>query len=68
MREIIYIQAGRLANYTGTHFWNTQESYIPYGEDDPENADVDSKISFSESVDEQVCNGLLSCMVERKED
>ncbi|KAF9462802.1 Misato segment II tubulin-like domain-containing protein [Collybia nuda] len=28
MREIIYVQAGTLANYTGTHFWNTQESYL----------------------------------------
>jgi hypothetical protein len=32
MREILYIQAGTLANYTGTHFWNTQESYFTYDE------------------------------------
>lgn len=57
MREVIYIQAGRLANYAGTHFWNTQESYVPYVEDDQESADVDSMISFSESVDAKVCSG-----------
>jgi hypothetical protein len=27
MREILYIQAGPLANHIGTHFWNTQEAY-----------------------------------------
>ena len=36
MREILYFQAGSLANHVGTHFWNTQESYFTYeDEDDP---------------------------------
>ncbi|KAF8891004.1 Misato segment II tubulin-like domain-containing protein [Infundibulicybe gibba] len=36
MKEIIYIQAGTLANYTGTHFWNTEQTYFTYGNDAPE--------------------------------
>jgi len=36
MREILYVQAGNLANYVGTHFWNTQESYFTYAEDEEE--------------------------------
>ena len=51
MKEIIYIQAGRLSNYTGTHFWNTQQCYLP--SNDGEDV-VDSKVSFCESRDEQV--------------
>jgi hypothetical protein len=46
MKEIIYIQAGRFANYIGTHFWNTQESYLTHG---PE--DVAHNISFTEHSD-----------------
>ncbi|KAI0717734.1 tubulin nucleotide-binding domain-like protein [Cerioporus squamosus] len=34
MKEILYIQAGSFANFIGTHFWNTQESYFTYGEDE----------------------------------
>lgn len=51
MKEILYVQAGRLSNYTGTHFWNTQECYLSsdYGE-----AQVDPSISFCESIDSQV--------------
>lgn len=49
MKEIIYIQAGNLSNYTGTHFWNAQESYLPHTETDETIADAE--ISFSESVD-----------------
>ncbi|KAG2078653.1 tubulin nucleotide-binding domain-like protein [Suillus decipiens] len=46
MREIIYIQAGSFANYVGTHFWNTQESYFTYdGEDEPI---VNHDLSFEE--------------------
>ena len=58
MREILYIQAGPLANYTGTHFWNTQESYFTYGEDGDElQAEplVDNGISFRETVVSKVC-------------
>jgi hypothetical protein len=46
MREIIYIQAGSLANYAGTHFWNTQESYFTYGDDDE--SIVNHDLSFNE--------------------
>ncbi|KAF9245655.1 tubulin domain-containing protein [Melanogaster broomeanus] len=49
MREIIYIQAGTLSNYAGTHYWNTQESYFTYDEDDVSIAD--HSISFKEGRD-----------------
>ncbi|KIJ66438.1 hypothetical protein HYDPIDRAFT_87038 [Hydnomerulius pinastri MD-312] len=49
MREIIYIQAGSLSNYTGTHFWNAQESYFTYDEGEVSIADHD--ISFKEGRD-----------------
>ncbi|KAK8182847.1 tubulin domain-containing protein [Phyllosticta citribraziliensis] len=35
MHEIVTLQFGNQANYLGTHFWNTQESYFTY--DDGEN-------------------------------
>ncbi|EMD35050.1 hypothetical protein CERSUDRAFT_107070 [Gelatoporia subvermispora B] len=48
MKEIIYIQAGSLANHIGTHFWNTQEGYFTYEEgDDPF---VTHDVSFREGV------------------
>ena len=50
MKEILYIQAGLLSNYTGAHFWNTQESYLA-SEDYTE---VDSDVSFCENVDDKV--------------
>ncbi|KAI7862279.1 tubulin domain-containing protein [Spinellus fusiger] len=31
MREIITLQLGQLANFVGTHYWNTQEAYF-YGD------------------------------------
>ncbi|KKA30352.1 hypothetical protein TD95_001040 [Thielaviopsis punctulata] len=34
MKEILTVQLGELANYIGTHFWNTQESYFTYSKDD----------------------------------
>ena len=49
MREIIYIQAGNLSNYIGTHFWNTQESYFTYGEGGEEPL-VEHDISFREGL------------------
>lgn len=52
MREIIHIQAGSLSNYTGTHYWNTQESYFVYDEDDI--TITDYNISFKEGRDEHV--------------
>lgn len=59
MREILYIQAGSLANYTGTHFWNTQESYFTYGDEADESL-TDNDISFRESLAYKVrrCNDL----------
>ncbi|KAJ6584373.1 mtDNA inheritance protein Dml1 [Mycena capillaripes] len=48
MKEIIYIQAGTQANYIGTHFWNTQESYFTY--EDGEDSDIDHGISFREGL------------------
>ncbi|TFK50599.1 tubulin nucleotide-binding domain-like protein [Heliocybe sulcata] len=55
MKEIIYIQAGSLANYTAQHFWNTQEAYFTYGDGDNEGEEqkeplVDHDISFREGV------------------
>ncbi|KAK0472827.1 mtDNA inheritance protein Dml1 [Armillaria luteobubalina] len=47
MREILYIQAGPLANYVGTHFWNTQEAYL-----DDETGDA-IQISHATSFGEQ---------------
>ncbi|KAG6877914.1 hypothetical protein C0993_002400 [Termitomyces sp. T159_Od127] len=45
MREIVYIQAGELSNYTGTHFWNTQQSYFAA---DSADTIYDSDLSFRE--------------------
>ncbi|KAJ6554978.1 Misato segment II tubulin-like domain-containing protein [Mycena vulgaris] len=51
MKEILYIQAGSQANYIGTHFWNTQESYFTYGdEEDPETF---HGISFREGLNQK---------------
>lgn len=54
MKEIIYIQAGSLANYTAQHFWNTQEAYFTYDDDDSgekkEEPLVDHDISFREGL------------------
>lgn len=58
MREIIHIQAGPLSNYTGTHYWNTQENYFVYDEDDVSTTDYN--ISFKEGRDEHV---RLVCFV-----
>uniref|UniRef100_A0A8H7XJ48 Tubulin nucleotide-binding domain-like protein n=1 Tax=Psilocybe cubensis TaxID=181762 RepID=A0A8H7XJ48_PSICU len=58
MKEIIYLQAGKLANYTGTHFWNAQESYLqseePYTAPD---------ISFCESIDSQNISTLCPRLI-----
>ncbi|KAI0684692.1 tubulin domain-containing protein [Cytidiella melzeri] len=49
MKEIIYIQAGRLANHVGTHFWNAQQNYFTYGED-AEDSIVEHDVSFREGL------------------
>lgn len=51
MREIIYIQAGSFANYVGTHFWNTQESYFTYNDNDE--PIVNHDLSFQEGLSPQ---------------
>jgi Misato Segment II tubulin-like domain len=62
MKEILYIQAGSLANYVGTHFWNTQENYFTYGSDaDGEDYSlVSNDVSFREGIAYNVspCNHL----------
>ncbi|KAG2135404.1 Misato segment II tubulin-like domain-containing protein [Suillus bovinus] len=62
MREIIYIQAGPFANYAGTHFWNTQESYFTYDDDDE--PIVNHDLSFEEGRNPQnqptLCPRLLT--------
>lgn len=61
MKEIIYIQAGNLANHIGTHFWNTQESYFTYeeGEDPIVEHDISfregSTLKVSSRVDWMIC-------------
>lgn len=52
MKEILYIQAGSLSNYTGTHFWNTQESYFTY--EDSQDPLTTHDISFREGLTQTV--------------
>lgn len=52
MKEILYVQAGPLANFIGTHFWNTQESYFTYG--DGEEPVVHHDRSFREGLTPKV--------------
>ena len=61
MREIIYLQAGPLANHVGTHFWNTQQAYFDYKckEEEDESPSVDHDISFREGVSTQVRLGRI---------
>ncbi|KAF5378475.1 hypothetical protein D9615_007082 [Tricholomella constricta] len=47
MREIVYVQAGNLSNYTGTHFWNTQEAYLA---EDSADSLYDFDVSFREGL------------------
>ncbi|KAG5648222.1 hypothetical protein DXG03_006179 [Asterophora parasitica] len=47
MKEIVYVQAGNLSNYTGTHFWNTQEAYIA---EESEDSLYDFDVSFREGL------------------
>jgi hypothetical protein len=56
MREILYIQAGQLSNYIGTHFWNTQQCYFTYEDDQSESAEplTEHDRSFREGVDSKV--------------
>ncbi|KAG7443782.1 mtDNA inheritance protein Dml1 [Guyanagaster necrorhizus] len=57
MREILYIQAGMLSNYVGTHFWNTQEAYLSDETDDA--TQISHVTSFGEEYSRQ---GELTCV------
>ncbi|KAL1302654.1 hypothetical protein AAFC00_003021 [Neodothiora populina] len=48
MHEVVTLQFGQQANYVGTHFWNTQESYFTYGSD--EESPVDHDIHFRPGI------------------
>ena len=54
----MYIQAGTLPNFVGTHFWNTQESYFQYDGDADTNEidepEINHDISFREGVSPKV--------------
>lgn len=60
MKEILYVQAGSFANFIGTHFWNTQESYFTYGED--EEPAVYHDKSFREGLTSEVKPQQISVM------
>ncbi|PWW79845.1 tubulin nucleotide-binding domain-like protein [Tuber magnatum] len=49
MHEIITLQLGHQANYLGTHFWNTQESYFTYAED-ASPSPVDHNVHFRPGI------------------
>lgn len=51
MHEIITLQFGQQANYLGTHYWNTQESYFTYGDGASEEpSPVSHDISFRPGI------------------
>ena len=59
MKEILYVQAGTLPNFVGTHFWNTQESYFQYDiggadTDETDEPEIDHDISFREGLSPKV--------------
>ena len=59
MKEILYIQAGALPNFVGTHFWNTQESYFQYdgdleGDDGVDEPEINHDVSFREGLSPKV--------------
>jgi hypothetical protein len=56
MKEIIYIQAGNISNYVGTHFWNAQQSYFTYREG--EEVLVEHDVSFREGISPRVSRSL----------
>lgn len=58
MKELLYIQAGTLPNFVGTHFWNTQESYFQYdgdeGDDGTDEPEINHDVSFREGLSPKV--------------
>jgi hypothetical protein len=64
MKEILYIQAGAQANYVGTHFWNTQESYFSNAVGGVEDGElVEQDVSFVERQrDVSTTRKILMCL------
>jgi len=58
MKEILYIQAGTLPNFVGTHFWNAQESYFQYdadeGDVEADEPEINHDVSFREGLSPKV--------------
>ncbi|KAK1062293.1 mtDNA inheritance, partitioning of the mitochondrial organelle [Friedmanniomyces endolithicus] len=54
MHEIITLQFGQQANYIGTHYWNTQESYFTYTgqEESPVNHDISFRAGIGANGDD----------------
>lgn len=51
MHEIVTLQFGQQANYLGTHYWNTQESYFTYSDNPTEEpSPVNHDISFRPGI------------------
>jgi hypothetical protein len=51
MHEILTLQFGQQANYLGTHYWNTQESYFTYTDNPTEEpSPVSHDISFRPGI------------------
>ncbi|ORZ01731.1 tubulin domain-domain-containing protein [Syncephalastrum racemosum] len=46
MREVITLQFGTLANYVGTHFWNTQEAYFTYGDEQTDTRSIEHDVLY----------------------
>ncbi|PPQ72434.1 hypothetical protein CVT24_003129 [Panaeolus cyanescens] len=57
MKEIVYIQAGKRSNYAGTHFWNTQETYLSNA-GSQEALDVDQDVSLMDSSHDEAKSTL----------
>lgn len=50
MREIVHIQAGPLANFIGTHYFNTLEAYFSSEVPENEETAVAHDVSFREGI------------------
>lgn len=72
MKEIIYVQAGTYANHIGTHFWNTQESYLnALSQTSPPEAsdisEIDPQVAFRRSEQQvgiSTCNTIYGCVID----
>ncbi|KAK0935643.1 mtDNA inheritance, partitioning of the mitochondrial organelle [Friedmanniomyces endolithicus] len=54
MHEVVTLQFGQQANYIGTHYWNTQESYFTYSgqEESPVNHDISFRAGIGGNGDD----------------